>query len=246
MNEFFPPKEVLLELEPEEIAQYLLAYLNHLAEQEGGRNKFSRGNNINPGAQDIQVYTERNNFEATKVANVLSEAWAWLEGQGLLVGHPEEYQGNWVMISRRGKSIKSPEEFKQSQHIKLIPKWVLDPQLAQKVWSPFLRGDFETAIFSAFKEVEVRMRNAAGLPATEIGVSLARKAFNPTTGSLTDASISDPGEKQAHSDLFAGALGSFKNPSSHRDVDYTDPVIAASLILHANTLIKIIENRKSP
>lgn len=245
MDKFFPPKEVLLELEPEEIAQYLLAYLQNLVAQDG-RNKLNRGNNINPSNPDMQEYSGRNNPEATKIAEVLSEGWAWLESEGFLVGHPEEYQGSWVMLSRRARAITTPEAFKQAQHIKLIPKGVLDPQLAQKVWSPFIRGDFELAIFAAFKEVEVRIRTVAELPVTEVGVALARKAFHPRTGPLTDTSISDPGEKQAHSDLFAGALGSFKNPSSHRDVDYTDPVIAASLILHANTLIKIIENRKNP
>lgn len=72
---------------------------------------------------------------------------------------------------------------------------------------------------------------------------MARKAFNQDAGALTDRTNPDKGERQAYSDLFAGALGAFKNPSSHRDVDYDDPVIATSLILFADTLLKIAKSR---
>jgi hypothetical protein len=37
------------------------------------------------------------------------------------------------------------------------------------------------------------------------------------TGPLTDKGV-EPGERQARSDLFAGAIGSYKNSQSHRDV----------------------------
>lgn len=240
MDRYFPPKEALLELEPEEIAQYLLFYLNSLANEPNGRNKFNRGNNISAQTPAVLQYA---GGHFPEIEHVLSEAWSWLESEGFLVEDPQEYTGNWVFISRRGRQIGSPEEFKRYEHIKLLPKKVLDPQLAQKIWASFIRGDFEVAIFTAFKEVEVRVRQAAGLTPQDIGVALARKAFNPTNGPLTDLNIPDTGERQAHMELFSGALGAFKNPSSHRDVDYNDPIVATSLILHANTLLKIIESR---
>jgi hypothetical protein len=74
-------------------------------------------------------------------------------------------------------------------------------------------------------------------------VFLMRKAFHPENGLLTD-STQVPSEKQAISDLFAGAIGSFKNPSSHRDVDFTDPAEVAELIMFADQLIRITERRK--
>ncbi len=44
-----------------------------------------------------------------------------------------------------------------------------------------------------------------------------RKAFNPDNGPLTRAS--DPvAEREALMHLFAGAIGSYKNPHSHRNV----------------------------
>ncbi|MFA6446277.1 MAG: TIGR02391 family protein, partial [Candidatus Paceibacterota bacterium] len=139
--------------------------------------------------------------------------------------------------------IENLDDFKKYDHIKLLPRNVLDERLAQKVWSTFIRGDFEIAILSAFKEVEVRIRSAAKLKVTDLGVNLARLAFNPEHGPLTDTTNPDGGERVSYMELFSGSIGAFKNPSSHRDVNYDDPVIATSLILYANTLLKIIDQR---
>jgi len=66
-----------------------------------------------------------------------------------------------------------------------------------------------------------------------------RDAFKPKTGPLTNKE-SDAGEQQAMMDLFAGAIGTFKNPSSHRDVDYR-PEAVADIIGIANQLLRIVD-----
>lgn len=236
----FPPPEALIELEPEEIGQYLLIHLNKERVAKN-QNKFHRYNNTSNQNPAVQQYAGN---LAQQVSEVLAEAWMWLIGEGFLAPISNENSNDWVRISRRGQKIESIEDFKQFEHITLLPKKVLDPVLSQKVWAPFIRGDFETAIFSAFKEVEIRLRKVGKLSPKDIGTDLARKAFNVEKGPLTDYDNPDKGERQAYSDLFAGALGAFKSPSSHRDVNYDDPVIATSLILHANTLLLIIEQRK--
>ena len=55
-----------------------------------------------------------------------------------------------------------------------------------------------------------------------------RKAFDVKTGPLRD-STAETGERQALSDLFAGAIGAYKNAQSHRKVGLDDPDEAAEI-----------------
>lgn len=45
----------------------------------------------------------------------------------------------------------------------------------------------------------------------------------------------EKGERQARSDLFAGAMGSYKNSHSHRDVDLDNPDEAYELVMLPTT-----------
>ena len=68
-----------------------------------------------------------------------------------------------------------------------------------------------------------------------------RKAFNVDNGTLTDQSRL-PAVKQAMSDLLASAIGLYKNPSSHHDVEFT-PEAAAAVIIIASHLLRIVDSR---
>ncbi len=128
------------------------------------------------------------------------------------------------------------------RQVNLLPHHQLHPRIVQKVWASFLRGDYDTAVFQAFKEVEVRVREAAQCADTDIGVALMRKAFGKR-GPLADVSA-PMAEQQALSDLFAGAIGSYKNPHSHRSVTI-DSSEAAEMIMLASHLLCIVDKRLS-
>ncbi len=99
----------------------------------------------------------------------------------------------------------------------------------------FSQGEYETAVFQAFKEVEVLVRYTGGYASTDLGVDLMRKAFNKDNGPLTDMST-PVSEREALAHLFAGAIGSYKNPSSHRHVKI-DAEEAVEMIILASHLM---------
>jgi uncharacterized protein (TIGR02391 family) len=93
------------------------------------------------------------------------------------------------------------------------------------------------------KAVEVAVRDATGWTTKDYGTHLMWKAFDKNVGPLTDMSV-EPGEREARAQLFAGAMGSYKNPHSHRNVELDDPEEAAEIIWLANHLLRIVESRR--
>ena len=118
-------------------------------------------------------------------------------------------------------------------------KLELHPVIAQKVLPIFEKGLCDSAVFEAFKQVEIAVRRVGRYTDADIGTDLMRKAFHVDTGNLTDRN-QHRAEKQAISDLFAGAIGSYKNPGSHRDVEITAEE-ATEVIIVASHLLRTVD-----
>ncbi|MDB5457572.1 MAG: hypothetical protein JWP92_3157 [Caulobacter sp.] len=146
----------------------------------------------------------------------ISEAWMWLESQVLLIPAEGTNGSNgWRVLSRRAQRLDSIVAFNTMRIARLLPKDLLHSDLPDQVWVNFMRGDFDTAVFQTMKAVEIGIREAAGFSNDLVGVRLARDAFHVDRGPLRDATA-EAGERQSTMELFAGALGTFKNPQSHR------------------------------
>jgi uncharacterized protein (TIGR02391 family) len=173
------------------------------------------------------------------VPRALIEAWTWLEREGLIA---VEVQGNeWVFVTRRGLRLRGAADFAGYRFANLLPRGQLHPILAARVWATFLRGTYDTAVFEAFREVEIAVRDGAQLPPDLVGERLMRKAFGEG-GPLADANA-PAAEREALAHLFAGSMGYYRNAVGHRAVNLADPREAAEIITFASHLLRIVDRR---
>lgn len=224
--------DTVVALEPEELGGQILAYANSATYSE-------RETILYKGFQYLINPSDVPAEKRGTLAEALLEAWQWLEREGLII---QRVYSRGYNVTRRGQRIHSPAAAATYSASRALPRELLHPQLVQRVWSAVLRADYETAVFQAFREVEIAVRDAGGYQSSELGVPLMRRAFDKSTGPLSSPSEPE-GEREALSHLFAGAIGRFKNPTSHRSVAYRLSEAAEALML-ASMLLRIVDERQ--
>ena len=85
------------------------------------------------------------------------------------------------------------------------------------------------------------VRKKAGQPASAIGVNLMTTVFKPGASMLKHPEAQVPSEEESLFYLMRGAIGWFKNPSSHRTVGYDDDHQAAHILGFANLLLDLLD-----
>jgi uncharacterized protein (TIGR02391 family) len=235
-----PNADNLLSLEVEELAGAFLVYLNDSFNPRVNQGLISLYN-LMVGFRQNPEYPGRQD----EVNRALMEAWSWLQREGLIVRDSNQ-TSEWWFVSRRGQRLRNLSDFSAYKNASALPKGQLHPVVTSRVYPAFLRGEYDTAVFQAFREVEVAVRNAGDFPADLVGVNLMRKAFRPgdvdkndLPGPLTDTDL-PAAEREAMMSLFSGAIGVFKNPPSHRYVA-TDATDASELIIFASQLLRIVD-----
>ncbi len=171
----------------------------------------------------------------------IMEAMAFLISECILIPSPDDSHGITYVLGSRANSLNNAKDISQIGKLEFLPASILHPVIAQHARSTYLQGDYETAVFKAYKQVEIAVRDASGASDKSVGVSLMREAFKQNSGRLTDTTI-EAGEQQAMSDMFAGAVGFYRNSTGHRNLDF-EPLKAAEAIIHASHLMKIIDER---
>jgi len=233
----FPDPEQLLQLSAEELAWIILTILNSYNEDEFRQ----LANHHTFTSHETRPYKKLQE----ELKKVLVEGWAWLERECLIAPRPGA-SADLFILTRKAKQITSLPEFEIYRRGNLLAG-MLHPLIERESKAAFIRSEYETAIFSAFKEVEVMVRTAGGFSSTELGVSLMNDAFKPVVGPLTDKSLPES-EQIGLRNLFSGAIAYYKNPGSHRHFP-TQPTEVAEALFFASLLLRIVERTaitKSP
>ncbi len=241
--EAIPDPEVLLRLEPEELGAKLLFLV-----KERKKSAHQHLGAFTLGEFDEELWTKTPSEERPaypdelryQVSVALHEAWAWLQAQGLIfddIGHPE---GGRKRLSRRARSFENEAQFSDYAAARSLVREALHPRLAGPVWTAFMRAEYDVAVFQAMKAVEVAVREAGKFSATDVGTNLMRLAFDAEKGPLADQTL-PKAEREATSALFAGAVGLFKNPHSHRHVSLQNAAEAAEIVMLASHLLRVVD-----
>jgi uncharacterized protein (TIGR02391 family) len=222
----FPSTEVICELEPEELGSKILFYIR--------------------GEHQVHVqnltYQAEQRFQGNhrvQIQRCVVEAWHWLEAQGFLVpDFGTNGQSGYRLISRRAKKIEDEASVLTFAEASRLPKESLHKRIRQKVWSAFVRGEYDVAVFQAVKAIEVYVREASGLDVDT--TKLMRQAFHPQNGPLTDQSLPE-GERLGVEHLFAGAMLHLRNAHGHRDVPLNSPAEAMEVVMFASYLLRVVD-----
>ena len=234
LTSIFPEPEQVLQLSPEELAWVILEILNSKSDDE--LRQFANHHVFT--SREAQAYTRLRE----EVMRVLVEGWAWLQRECLIAPRPGSSADNFI-LTRKAKQIASRPELEAYRRANLL-SGMLHPLIERESKAAFLRGEYETAIFNAFKEVEVAVRRTGSFSLNDLGVALMNEAFKPNVGPLSDKSLPDT-EQIGLRSLFSGAIAYYKNPGSHRHFP-TDPIEVAEILFFASLLLRIVERSAVP
>jgi len=236
----FPDPDVLLDLQPEELAPIVLK----LATAERQHSGVFRPDTVYQQMHG-NLHDHNSGYQQGKkdfVERAIAEAWNYLQVQGVVI--PDTGGNGWFRLSRRGvKLLEDEKAFAHFRQAAAFPKTLLHPHIADAVWLDLARGDYDTAIFRAMKAVEIAVRDAGNFTDADYGVDMIRSAFNSENGPLRD-STQLPAERQALSNFVGGAYGLYKNPGSHRSTNVNDHSEAQEIVMLASHLLRIVDLRR--
>lgn len=239
--------EDILSMTQEELAYALLedmqarleSPINGMANRHhAGTNLFSMGAFHSGNGKTVRDLANRID-KVARDAFTLLEKWELAEPAGDMNG-----RNGYVVLTDKGKTTIERTDFERIRVRGLLQEEMLHPRLQGQIYGYFTADDLGTAVFEAFKTVEIEVRAAGRYPEREIRKTLMFKAF------ALGGPLAEPGDDKSDSEalagLFAGALHRFRNPGAHTRRTFEDVLEAMEELMLASRLLRIIDNRRSP
>lgn len=164
-----------------------------------------------------------------------------LERDGFIMQDPTQRNPVFKVVTEKGEDVVDQELEDMTLSGVDIDQLLTRDDLRRLVHDDYIEGDYETAVFKAFRHLEELVRSKAGLQASDIGVDLMSKAFNPGNGILSHPDAQATSEQHGFHLLLRGSIQWFKNPSTHRTMGYHDPEEAAHILAFANLLLDLVD-----
>jgi uncharacterized protein (TIGR02391 family) len=164
-----------------------------------------------------------------------------LERDGYIMQDPSQSNDVFKVLTERGRQVVEQSLDEMELPAIDIDQLITRSDLRSLVHDDYLAGDYETAIFKAFRHLEELVRSKAQQPLEVIGADLMSRAFNPSQGTLSHPNAQTTAEQEGFHLLLRGAIMWFKNPSSHRTVGYADPEEVAQVLTFANLLLELVD-----
>jgi uncharacterized protein (TIGR02391 family) len=151
-------------------------------------------------------------------------------------------RNGYMVLTQKGRATTERTDFERIRVRGLLREEMLHPLLRGKIYGYFAGDDLGTAVFEAFKTVEIEVRSAGGYPEKEMGKTLMFKAF--AVGGPLSKPADDKQDCDALSGLFAGALSRFRNPGAHTNRTFADVLEAMEELMLGSRLLRIVDDRR--
>lgn len=238
ITSIYPAPEAFLQLSEVEVERVLLRYV-----------AAASADRLQRTAQRDGIFSELTGLSGYQcdfrqrelIGKSILRAWKVLEDTGL-IEEPDATNGKngHRVISEKGKAADQGNDFAAAK-IRSQFKREHFPFLPNASWNAFRAGDYDSAVFEAFKAIEAAVRKKASLSSSDFGASLMDKAFDPANGPLASTTAAPP-RRNARRNLFKGAFGELRNPIAHGDPTITEPLLAVQEMMTASLLLRIVDD----
>lgn len=119
----------------------------------------------------------------------------------------------------------------------------IHPKVKKASQELFSDGHYPSAIFEAFKQVEIAVKEKSGVK-SKFGAALMQEVFSANTPILKvndGVKSSDEDEQKGFMMLFMGAQIGIRDPKGHDNIEQKDPKEAMQYIAFASLLCRMVD-----